>query len=78
MPMSCEIVGVDGEAIDRRHENLLTPQLTRTHPASKGSAERHSVSNEFMLAEIPELSIIIAISSAPGGENASAAVAGPQ
>jgi hypothetical protein len=39
MPMSCEIVGVDGETIDRRHENLLTPQPTSTHPASKGSAK---------------------------------------
>jgi hypothetical protein len=39
MPMSYEIVGVDGEAIDRRHENLLTPQLTSTYPASQGSAK---------------------------------------
>jgi hypothetical protein len=37
--MSGEIVGVDGETIDRRHENLLTPQLTGTHPASQGSAK---------------------------------------
>jgi hypothetical protein len=39
MPMSCEIVGVDGKAIDRRHKNLMTPQLTGTHPASQGSAK---------------------------------------